>query len=360
MESGSCETTQFFQSLDMAESFSLLYGAAVGCNGTALGPAAQLACLRGLAAPELLKSVLDWLDPNWPFVNDSSTSAAEARRSGLAAAVARSGLPAPLAPTSVPPLAPMFPWGPAVDGVAAGLPDLPIKLLRAGTFNKVPLVLGTNHDEGSIFVPLLPIVCPGTHFPPTNASDIETFVRRMMSDPRFNATLVARFAAQAIVEYGPSNYPDNNFAHMGSDMLTDFFFACPARRTARAASAVGVATYLYQFAYALTWPEALVLGDYHSSEVTFVMRNQWPPLIHDFTANDFEMSDAFTAYWSNLAVTGDPNIGNASAPLAWPRFDAAGDRSMRMALPLSTVTGLGELRHCTFWDAVFDATVGTL
>jgi para-nitrobenzyl esterase len=352
MESGSCDTTQFFQSIDMAESFSTLYGAALGCNVTSLGAAGQLACLRGLAPQDVLKSVLDWLDPAWPFVNDSSTSAS--RKRDLAAALS-------VAPAVLPPLGPMFPWGPAVDGTPAGLPNLPIFLLRAGTFNKVPLILGTNHDEGSIFVPLLPIVCPGTSFPPANLSDIKAFIERMLSDPRFNASAVAAFAEQAVTkEYNVSSYVDQNYAHLGSDMLTDFFFACSARRTARAVAAGGVPVFLYQFSYALSWLEAVVLGDYHSSELNFVFANAWPPILHTFSSADLNMSAAFTAFWTNHAGSGDPNKGGNSVPLAWPRYEEATDVSIRLALPLSTVKGMGDERHCQFWDSVFDATVGTL
>ena len=51
MESGSCDTNQFFQSMDEATSFGYDYAAGCGCNFT--GPA-LLGCLRGLSAVDLM------------------------------------------------------------------------------------------------------------------------------------------------------------------------------------------------------------------------------------------------------------------------------------------------------------------
>ena len=41
-------------------------------------------------------------------------------------------------------------WGPVIDGVE--ILDDPRKLAAAGKFNKVPVLLGTNMDEGTLFV----------------------------------------------------------------------------------------------------------------------------------------------------------------------------------------------------------------
>jgi carboxylesterase type B len=60
-----------------------------------------------------------------------------------------------------------MPWGPAIDGSKYGLLDTPLNLLKAGQFNKVPTIFGTNANEGSIFVPMILVMIPGTTFPPT-------------------------------------------------------------------------------------------------------------------------------------------------------------------------------------------------
>ena len=118
--------------------------------------------------------------------------------------------------------------------------------------------------------------------------------------------------------------------------------------------------------------------------VTQVFRNQWPPLIHDFDANDWVMSDAMSSFWTNMAATGDPNKGPMSVPLTWPLFvsgtgtgnysnvnmqvsqcfraKAINNRSgftlpfyichlLQFALPLGTTTNLNQAR-CDMWDSV--------
>ncbi len=62
-----------------------------------------------------------------------------------------------------------MPWGPAIDGAKVGLLDTPLNLLTKGQFNNVPTIFGTNKNEGSIFVPAIIAMVPGTHFPPQDA-----------------------------------------------------------------------------------------------------------------------------------------------------------------------------------------------
>ncbi len=67
-------------------------------------------------------------------------------------------------PPGVGKLAPFAPWGPVIDGKAAGMPELPLNAIAEGRHVDVPLLIGTNADEGSIFLPLLPFFA-GLSFP---------------------------------------------------------------------------------------------------------------------------------------------------------------------------------------------------
>ncbi len=66
-----------------------------------------------------------------------------------------------------------MPWGPTIDGSNVGLLDLPLNLLKKGKFNKVPVIFGTNKNEGSLFVFLLSMVVPGSQFPPSEANIVQ-------------------------------------------------------------------------------------------------------------------------------------------------------------------------------------------
>ena len=158
-ESGTFDAPQFFQAKADAVAFNTLYGSAVGCNQTDGG--AQLACLRALPAQRLMLSLADWLNPNWPCIDPANCGGA---RGDIRRVAPPRGLPA---------LAPVMPWGPAIDGTAT--PALPYDALLRGDYTKVPVLLGTNKNEGSIFIPLMPILDEGLHFPPL-AGEIPKFV----------------------------------------------------------------------------------------------------------------------------------------------------------------------------------------
>ena len=71
MESGSSDTTQFFAPLADAVSFTELYAATCGCNVTSVPSMGSndplLVCLRALSTDDLMKSLVDVLNPNWPL-----------------------------------------------------------------------------------------------------------------------------------------------------------------------------------------------------------------------------------------------------------------------------------------------------
>jgi para-nitrobenzyl esterase len=59
----------------------------------------------------------------------------------------------------LPPLFPAIPFATVVDGSVEGIPVMPLQALKDNSAMNVPLIIGTNKDEGTIFVPLIyPIV----------------------------------------------------------------------------------------------------------------------------------------------------------------------------------------------------------
>ena len=81
-----------------------------------------------------------------------------------------------------PPMAPVMPWGPVIDGSSQGLPKRPLDMIRDKGSAAVPLIIGTNKDEvqpraqagqvckhallhravqGSLFIGSLPDIVPG-------------------------------------------------------------------------------------------------------------------------------------------------------------------------------------------------------
>jgi hypothetical protein len=45
-------------------------------------------------------------------------------------------------------LYPVMPWGPTIDKTKKGLMNAPYYSIQSGNYNKVPVILGTNENEG--------------------------------------------------------------------------------------------------------------------------------------------------------------------------------------------------------------------
>ncbi|WP_441285754.1 carboxylesterase/lipase family protein [Sorangium sp. KYC3313] len=218
-------------------------------------------------------------------------------------------------------------WFPVVDGW--NLPDTPGKLLEAGSFEKVPTILGSNADEGTLFVALW-----GESAAVADDAAFEAFAE----------TLAPGHGEEVVALYPSETYGSAQAAAIAA--LGDAMFVCPTRRAARAIAAGGAATYLYHFTYA---PESSLLGDlgsFHAAEIKFVFGNPTLVLPDPLTEGELGMSQEIMGYWSRHAASGDPNGEGA---VAWPRYDAEGDESLALGLDIAPQAGLkGAL--CDAWD----------
>ena len=215
-------------------------------------------------------------------------------------------------------------WGPVVDGVV--LPRSPLAQLRAGEFARVPVIVGANHDEGSLHT---------ARFAAVTNDDVDDFVR-----DSFGAAAIApvrrRYAR----------------ATPAKDALTaivgDGIFVCPARRVARAVAAAGVPAFLYHFAHALDAPGPHELGATHTVELFFVFGNASMGV--GLSAREQPLADAMMDAWGAFARRGDPSV--PSQP--WPRYRLERDENLTLDLPARVESGLNR-QTCDFWDALESA-----
>lgn len=145
-------------------------------------------------------------------------------------------------------------YAPIVDGDL--LPDHPLDVFRRGEANPIPLVIGTNRDESSLFrmmkSPLMPI------------------------DPEVIRSMFAEIAA----EHPDLDPPDEAhieaaYAGLGKvgdslGLTRDFAFRLPALWIAQAHAAP---TWLYRFDYATPMLELLRIGATHGVELPYVFGN---------------------------------------------------------------------------------------
>jgi para-nitrobenzyl esterase len=329
VESGFCLTPGL--ALAPAEAQGDRFAQAMGCTG--MDPATALSCLRALPATAITNgpATPPAQLPGGIFYQDSSTSLS---------------------------------LQPIVDGVF--LTDQPATLFGANKQAAVPVLQGTNRDEGVLFQ----IAALGPYTPVATDADYRAALTRTFGA---GASAVAAQYPVASADAGAPASGDSGAASVdggagGSvvfqspdDALTqisaDAFFVCQARRLERTLSANGVKTYLYSFNGKLTGvPLPQLMGTaFHSGELPFVFGNSF--LLGSVPDAGLPLVQAMEGYWTRFAQGGDPN---GSPDPMWPAYTSAGDQNLNLDTPITVGTGL-EKANCDFWDnieATYPAVAG--
>jgi len=187
---------------------------------------------------------------------------------------------------------------PNVDGWM--LPEDVYSVFAHGRQNDVPLIAGSNADEGTSLSPW-PADAPASRF---------------ISDIKRGFT----FDMEEFLKLYPASTDDEaRQAHYAS--FRDFSFGWQMRTWVRMAEKTGRSkAYLYYFSRVPPGPQSARYGAFHASEIAYVFGNLLPP--RPWEDADRKLSDAVSSYWVNFAKTGDPN--GAGLP-KWPAYDEKAD-----------------------------------
>jgi len=204
----------------------------------------------------------------------------------------------------------------------------------------VPVMLGTNLDEATEFMELLPRLHCNATLPELLAFSYESFGPKTPLDVRS----LYQTLRQPLPECSdrPFSFEEDNedaeqhklnssqWWDVGMRAATDYGLTCPVRRLARTVTSVNNKTeddnatkvFRYYFTrtpiYSANFKTTKTMGAFHGAEVPFVFGD-------GFELNGEEeitLSRRMGCYWSNFAATGDPNNGtcaNISLP-SWPEF----------------------------------------
>jgi para-nitrobenzyl esterase len=233
-------------------------------------------------------------------------------------------------------------WAPVVGGPV--LPVQPAQAFADGHYNRVPLLQGTNHDEGRFFVALEFDVAGK----PLTAAQYTQIIQ---------SSYGAR-APQVLALYPLSAYASPDLAY--AQVFTDSAFSCPALQADQLTSRSGV--YAYEFSdpnppdnfnfTTLTFP----FGAAHSTELQYVFqRVPVQDTVPPFTTAQLALSDQIIAYWTRFAATGSPNGGGGADQAAshWPRYSAT-RADIQELLPDATApessASFGAAHNCAFWS----------
>jgi para-nitrobenzyl esterase len=213
-------------------------------------------------------------------------------------------------------------WGPVVDGEL--LEVQPVFGYLGGNYARVPVILGTNADEGTLFI----FLAGGS----LTAEQYEAYVGEAFGTD----------AEAVLAEYPLEDYASP--ADAAAELLADAYFVCPARLMARTTTAFEVPTYLYHFTHVVEGGLFGDLGAFHLSEVPFVFQSGGLGFIFDEAEQ--ALSDEMQGYWTRFAADGDPNGEGA---VEWVPYSLATDNHLELATEIHAGSELRKAR-CDFWD----------
>ena len=287
LESGACVTPETSIPVDEAEAGGTRMGQDLGCDG-----ANAIECLRALPAEDVVE-----------------------------AAPQRRGVTGPNS------------WSPA-----AGLDVLPLAPRLAfaqGRFARVPLINGTNRDEGQLFSYLR-----GLRADLLTAASYEAEIRRLYGSD----------AGAVLADYPVDAFASPKAAY--GAVLTDAYFACPALRL-DALVGKTVPVYAYEFddphaPFALpTLPFSAPMGSYHTAEIAYVFDRPWALADPSrFDENQARLSATMQDAWGSFAWGGAPG----APTMNWPA-----SRAIPAVLRLSpdnvgSAADMTARHHCAFWN----------
>ncbi|MGE5293126.1 MAG: carboxylesterase/lipase family protein [Micromonosporaceae bacterium] len=230
----------------------------------------------------------------------------------------------------------------------SGGPELPVppaQAIASGAYDKVPILMGTNHDEARIFTPSL-----GSWTQQQYVQFIEASY-----GPR----------AQDVLNLYPwtGSPAPYNAAYAVAAIWTDSGFitgigGCPEQSLAQQFASGGDPVYFYQFddrnapPLSNTGPPGYQWGAGHAMELAYM----WPSFTNGFSLyaelNDAQrrLSRQMIAYWGAFVRNGSPAV--AGQP-AWPAYRSQRIMSLRpggnsRAIPAAAFAAQ---HHCAFWNA---------
>jgi para-nitrobenzyl esterase len=215
--------------------------------------------------------------------------------------------------------------------------DTPLAMIKAGNYNRVPLLAGHNRNESDALTYFMPKLYG------KSAKDYP--------DIRVRSIPLTEAEAEELTALYPLSDYDGKVRKAYGQILSDAMISCPTYSAVAAAAAHQEEVYYYRFDYD-EYKLGGRIGSLHGMEMPFLFgtldispvnliygRKKMPQAI--------ALSKNLQSYWVNFAKTGNPNGGGLPK---WPAF--SNDRPARLILDTRIRTDVPEYeKKCEFWES---------
>ena len=191
------------------------------------------------------------------------------------------------------------------------MPDHVLTVFATGKQMDVPVMAGTNTDEGTMFVGMLPF---------NTVADYEAGTKAGLGEH-----------AAAVLALYPATDAASLF-QAKNQFITDTWFVWGTRNMLAGMANVPSAAWQYHFSRrSIANP---MMGAAHAAEIGYAFNNLTGPAAGNGT--DQALADAMIRYWVQFAATGDPNVDGLPA---WPAYDAESDQHLELGDKIQAGSG---------------------
>ncbi len=187
------------------------------------------------------------------------------------------------------------------------MPDFSGNVFAKGKQHDIPLMVGTNSDEGTIFLNSYPY------------KTVAAFRKGM--ETRFGS------AAKDILTLYPAS-SDEDVPGAINALISDTWFLRGATGMLRGMARVS--SDAYQYVFTRRSPSYPKRGAYHSAEMYYVFNTLHPSAKK---SDDPHLADAMIRYWVQFAKTGNPNVEGLPP---WPEYEADSARYLELGEEIKT------------------------
>ena len=219
---------------------------------------------------------------------------------------------------------------PVIDGYA--LNDTIENYYATGEFQRVPILVGSNTNETSVFT------CP--YFTDeASVAQVQAFF-----NSRYNATI----ANEIPTIYGPVAAYPNPLTYLNI-VYSDSWAHCGSRRIVSKFSNYGLSSYLYTYNHLIP-ATAPCFGVGHAFELPMIFPDLLPFLFpgYKLTESEKQLSTNMMRYWANFIHTSNPNKG--SDLTTWDPYSSSLDNDFVLDITSQMRRAYYDHTCSHFWD----------